>query len=114
MDFDLDIDDLVNGLADFDDKMKVAISIYADAAGEKLEAEAKDNAPWTDRTGLSRETIEGGNEWDGDECYIYVAGNTDYFPFLELCHDKKYATLKPSLDKLSPEIIKGMENLLRK
>ncbi|MBU3208524.1 hypothetical protein KPL28_02605 [Clostridium algidicarnis] len=95
-------------------KSKAAIGVYADTAGKKLEAYAKNSAPWTDRTGLGRKTIEGGNQWEGDKCHVYVAGNMDYSPYLELCNDKKHATLKPSVDKLSPEILKGMGNLLGK
>lgn len=112
--FKFDIEGVINGLSKFDIKSKVAIGLYADTAGKKLEAKAKANAPWTDRTGLSRKTIEGGKQWQGDTCNVYVAGNTEQMPYLELAHDKKYATLKPSVESLSGEILRGMVNLLGK
>ncbi|NOH14871.1 hypothetical protein [Clostridium cochlearium] len=114
MSFKFDIEDVLNGLSEFEMKSKVAIGVYADTAGKKLEEHAKKNGPWIDRTGLARKTIEGGKEWEGDECIVYVAGNMEYSPFLELCNDKQYATLKPAVDKLSPEILRGMSNLLGK
>lgn len=112
--FNIDIKGILEGLSEFEIKSKVAVGLYGDTAGKKLEAEAKKEGPWTDRTGLSRKTIEGGKKWDGDKCAVYVSGNTQQFPFLELCNDKKYATLQPAVDKLSPEILRGMKNLLGK
>lgn len=112
--FKFDIEEVINGLANFEMKSKAAIGLYADAASDKLESTAKKDALWTDRTGQSRQTIKGGKQWEGDKCNVYVAGNTRYFPYLELCNDKEYAILKPTIDKLSPEILKGMNNLLGK
>lgn len=34
------------------------------------------------------ETIKGGKQWKGDRCNIYITGNEDYYPSLELCNDK--------------------------
>lgn len=112
MGFKFDIESVLTGLAEFELKSKAAIGLYADTASKKLESNAKQNANWIDRTGQARQTIQGGKEWEGDKCNVYVAGNTDYFPFLELCKDKQYAILQPTVNKLSPEILKGMSNLL--
>ncbi|MBU3205130.1 hypothetical protein KPL30_13325 [Clostridium algidicarnis] len=95
-------------------KSKAAIGVYADTAGKKLEDHAKNNTKWTDRTGLSRKTIEGGKQWEGDKCNVYVTGNTEQFPYLELAMDKQYSILKPTVNKLSPEILKGLNKILEK
>lgn len=108
----IDIEGVLNGLADLGTRTQVGMKVYGDSAGKKLESHAKNNASWTDRTGLSRKTIEGGSQMEGDKCVVYVAGNTKQMPFLELCNDKKYATLQPSIDALSPEILRGLNNLL--
>lgn len=113
-DFKIDVEGILAGLSEFELKSKAVMGVYADTAGKKLEAHAKKNALWKDRSGLARKTIEGGKQWEGDECIVYVAGNMEYSPYLELCNDKKYATLKPAVDKLSPEILRGMNNLLGK
>ena len=114
MSFKINCEDILKGLSEFEIKSKVAMDIYADTACKKLEVEAKTNAPWNDRTGLSRKTIESGKQWEGDKCNVYVAGNTEQMPYLELANDKQYATLKPAVEKLSPEILRGMVNLLGK
>jgi hypothetical protein len=111
-DFNFNIKDVLEGLSNFENKARTAISLYCDTASKKLEAKAKMDASWTDRTGLSRKTIEGGRQWDGNKCVIYIAGNTPQFVYLELAHDKKYAVLQPTVDELAPSILRGMNNLL--
>ncbi|MPQ32445.1 hypothetical protein E4V42_13495 [Clostridium estertheticum] len=111
--FNINIEGIIRGLAAFELKSKATVGLYADTAGKKLEAEAKKSATWIDRSGLARKTIKGGKEWQGDRCRVYVCGNMVYSPYLELCNDKKYAVLKPTVDKLSPEILRGLNNLLR-
>lgn len=109
-----DIENVLNGLADFGAKSKAGISLYGDTAAKKLEAEAKENASWTDRTGLSRKTIQGGYQWTGNgKCTVYVSGNTAQFPFLELAHDKKYAVLQPTINKMAPQILRGLNVILK-
>lgn len=112
--FEVNIDSIIDGLSEFEIQSKTAISRYADIAAKKLEEDAKKNAPWKDESGKDIETIKGGKEWKCDKCNIYIAGNKDYYQSLELCNDKKYAILKPTIDKLSPEILKGMSNLFGK
>lgn len=114
MSFKINCEDILKGISEFEIKSKIAVDIYADTAAKKLEAKAKQDASWIDRTGLTRKTIEGGKQWQGDKCNVYVAGNTEQMPYLELAHDKKYATLKPSVENLSGEILRGMVNLLGK
>ncbi|NFR85396.1 MULTISPECIES: hypothetical protein [unclassified Clostridium] len=108
----IDFEGLLEGLGAFNTRTTAAMKVYSDTAGKKLESEAQKGAQLVDRTGLSRKTIEGGSQMNGDECVVYVAGNTEQFPYLELAHDKKYATLQPAVDKLTPEILRGLSNLL--
>ena len=66
-----------------------------------LEAEAKLNAPWIDRTGLARKGLHGGAERDGTDLVIYVAHskNIPYGIYLELANAGKYAILKPTIER---------------
>lgn len=114
MGFNVNIAGALKGLTEAELKMRAAVGIYADSAGKKMEKEAKQNAPWTDRTAHARQTIQGGHEWHGSKCYAYVAGNEKYSSYLEFAHEKQNAILYPVVKKMSPEILKGMEGLFYK
>jgi len=110
----LDTSGLLKGLGEADIKMKAAVGVYCDAAGKKLEREAKANRPWTDRQPLARPTIKGGKEWQGSKCRVFVSGNTDYFEYLEFAHEKKYAVLWPAIQANSKKMLEGMHKILEK
>ncbi|EPY6467517.1 hypothetical protein B2H94_13805 [Clostridium sporogenes] len=111
---EVNIGNVIDGLSEFEMQSKISIGMYADIAAKNMEEYAKKNAPWKDQSGMDTETIKGGKQWEGDKCNFYVSGNMECYPFLELCNDKKYAILKPTIDKLSPQILKGMSNLFGK
>ncbi|OAA93007.1 hypothetical protein [Clostridium coskatii] len=141
--FKFDATDLLRKIAkngEVNNRMRSAVGVYCDSAGKKMEGYAKNNAPWKNRTGNARQTIKGGFKWeDESKCSAYVAGNMEYSPYLELAHAKgkstdnevgmevspsfaqlelgnegKYAILRPTVRKLTPEVITGMANLLGK
>lgn len=94
-------------------KVRAAIGIYADTAAKKMEGEAKKNAPWQDRTSAARNSIQGDFEWKGNQAVINLSGNMDYSVYLELAHEKRYAILKPTIDRNAPSIIKGYQRLVK-
>ena len=93
--------------------VRAAIGVYADTAAKKMEGEAKKNAPWTDRTGNARNSIQGDFGWQGNKAVITLGGNMDYSVWLELAYEKKYAILKPTIDRNAPEILKGYQRLVK-
>ena len=93
-------------------KIRAAIGLYADTAAKKMEGEAKINAPWTDRTGNARNSIRGDFDWKGNKAVITLSGNMYYSVYLELAYQKKYAILKPTIDKNAPEILRGYQRLV--
>ena len=48
---------ILTNLADFDVKTKASVGLYGDTVAKKLEASAKANRPWTDRTGNARNRL---------------------------------------------------------
>lgn len=141
--FKFDAGDFLNKIASgsggVNSKMKAAVGVYCDSTGKKLEGYAKSNASWQDHTGDARKTIKGGFKWESEnKCSAYVSGNMNYSPYLELAHAKgkstdnevgmevassfeqlelanegKYAILRPTVRKFTPEFVKGMSNLLK-
>lgn len=108
------IEGLLNGLNNLEVKSASATRIYAETAKQKLVDESKENAPWTDRTGLSRQTIDGKVSNGTTETKIEIRGNTPQFKYLELCHEKKYAILWPTIKKNAQAIKNGWAKVVMK
>ena len=100
--------------ASIQNRVRAAIGIYASTAAKQMEGEAKWGAPWTDRTTNARNSIQGDFGWRNDQAVISLSGNVDYFVYLELANEKKYAILKPTIDKHAPSIIKGYQRLVKR
>ena len=112
MGFRVDPTQALRGLGEARLKTMFAVEKYGQAAAAKLEATAKQDAPWKDRTALARQTIAGVCDWAGDALRVGIAGNMNYSPYLEYCHDGKNAVLWPTINKMNVEILKGMSGLL--
>ncbi|MEG0766100.1 MAG: hypothetical protein RR482_00145 [Clostridia bacterium] len=112
MAFRIDPSQVLRGMSEARLKTMYACEKYAQAAAAKLEASAKADASWTDRTALARQTVAGVSDWVGDSLRIGVAGNMNYSPYLEFCHEKRFAVLWPTINKMAVEIIQGMHNII--
>lgn len=113
MSIKFDPSNMLNGLVDADLKMKSAVGLYSDTVAKKFEAHAKDKAIWQDRTGLARGTLSGTWKWVGPIARIELSHGMKYGVYLEFAHEKRYAIIKPTIDLLSPQAIKGLNNILK-
>lgn len=113
MGYSVNIANALKGLSEAKAKTMHAVEIYGKAAAAKLEAEAKQNAPWQDQTGNARQTIAGTSGWVGNKYRIGISGNMEYSPYLEFCNEKKYAILWPTVNRLKDEILGGMKGMMR-
>lgn len=85
----------------------------AQNAAAKMEAEAKRSAPWTDRTGLARQTIRGVSGWQGGKLRCGVSGNMAYSPYLELTREGQNAVLWPTVQRNEADIMEKMRKVVR-
>lgn len=93
-------------------KMRAMIGLYADTEAKRMEGEAKDQAPWVDRTSNARNSIQGNFGWIGKRAVITLSGNMDYSKWLELAHEKRFAILVPTIQRNAPEILKGYKKVI--
>lgn len=112
MGFRIDPIAALKGTSEAQLRMMFAVEKYGQAAAAKLEAKAKADAPWTDRTGLARQTITGVSDWVGEGLRVGIAGNMHYSTYLEFKNDGRFAVLWPTLNGMSAEILQGMANLI--
>ena len=94
-------------------KVRAGIELYGATASKKLEGNAKQYADWQDRTGNARNSIQGNFNWKGKKATIELSGNVDYFVYLELAHEKKYAVLIPTIQKDGPEVLEGYREIFK-
>ncbi len=93
-------------------RIRAAIGLYGDTAAKKMEAEAKENRPWQDRTSQAKNRMLGSFDWRGDEAVITLSGNVDYHVYLELGYGKRYSILVPTIHNNASEILKGYKKLV--
>ena len=113
MNFKLDANDLIKGLAEREIKTRAALGLYADTVAKKMETHAKSNKPWVDRTGRAKQSLNSSWKWVGDVARVELSHGVYYGIYLELCNEKRYAIIKPTIDIISPQAIRGLNKILK-
>ena len=114
MSFRTDFSELHSWLSSAPGRAEMALNLYATNAALKLQNYARDNAPWTDRTGHARQRLTGTTSRIDKGYRITLAHGVDYGKWLELAHEKKYAIIQPTILVNSNEIIAGLNKLLER
>lgn len=113
--FSFDMSDMLKGMADFQSKAEVALEMYAETSAKKLEGSAKQNRPWTDRTGQARQRLNGSVGKVPEGYRIYLAHGVDYGLWLELAHERRYSIIPETIRKVGTlEIIPGLQRLFER
>ena len=113
MSFKFDASNLIKGLAEREIKTRAALGLYADTVAKKMETHAKSNKPWVDRTGRAKQSLNSSWKWVGDVARVELSHGVYYGIYLELCNEKKYAIIKPTIDTISPQAIRGLNKILK-
>ena len=113
MGFEVNATNFLNNLTAVDTRMMHATRLYAETAGAQMEAYAKQNAPWKDITGISRQTISHDVKSERYKQTIILRGGVSrHFIFLEYSFERKYAIIEPTMIKLAPGIVRGWRQIL--
>ena len=113
MSFKFDASSLIKGLSEREIKTRASIGLYADTVAKKMESYAKTNKPWIDRTGRAKQSLNSSWKWKGDVARVELSHGVDYGVYLEFCNEKRYAIIRPTIDTISPEAIKGLNKILK-
>lgn len=93
--------------------IQTGLQIIAHSAAMQMEAYAKANAKWTDRTGNARQQLKGEAAWQNTHILeIVIMHQMNYGYWLELAKGKKYAILEQSLKNHVQEFFDGVERLI--
>ena len=113
MNLKLNSDKFLNNLTQTENRLLRATRLYAETSAAQLEAYAKQNAPWKDITGISRQTISHDVKSDRYKQTIILRGGVSaHFPYLELGFERRYAIIEPTMIKLAPGIVKGWRKVI--
>lgn len=74
----------------------------------EMEAWAKANAPWQDRTGAARAGLHATVEGNA----ITLAHGVDYGLWLEIANQGKYAIIAPAIDYWGPRIMGELQHMI--
>lgn len=113
--FKMDFSKLSDSLSELNDKTKLAIDAFADTGAKKLEAYARENARWQNRTGHARQRLSGDYIEVVNGIKLRLAHGVDYGKWLELAHEKKYSIIPETIEKVGEqEIMPSFEKFMEK
>ncbi|MCG3208630.1 MAG: hypothetical protein FOGNACKC_02241 [Anaerolineae bacterium] len=108
---------MARALDQYGDKVLAAVQAVADFIAGKMQADARRNAKWQDRTGNARSGLfaVARREAAKDIVAIYLShGHTIYYGiFLELARGGRYAIIVPTIEKHLPELKRMLDDLFK-
>lgn len=73
---------------------------------------AQDKAPWTDRTGNARRSIDTSDLSSGSELRHALLIGVDYGIWLELANQGKYRIIGPTMEVYAPQINRDLRSII--
>lgn len=98
----------------YGERVEASLLIFSDHFGKgTMESYAKRNAPWTDRTNMARNSLNGGGFKSGYDIVSFIAGGVDYQKWLEVISAGKWAILQPTILACKKDWEKGIERIAK-
>ena len=106
---------MAHALDKYGDRAWKAVEALAEFIAVKLQNEARQDAPWQDRTGNARSGLIGAttSEFAKKIVTIYLIHSVDYGVLLELARAGRYAIIAPTIERNLPEIKRMLDDLLK-
>lgn len=102
------------GAKQYASEVRKAVISLLDYYAALVEAEAKTNAPWVDRTGNARQGLRGWVQENPDAVRLILQHSiVTYGVFLELKNGGRYAIILPTLEARYGELMNDLRRLLR-
>ena len=113
MNLKLNSDKFLNNLTQTENRLLRATRLYDETSAAQLEAYAKQNAPWKDITGISRQTISHDVKSERYKQTIILRGGVSHhFIFLEMGFEGRYSIIKPTMIKMAPGVVAGWRRII--
>lgn len=109
--------DVTAGMDKWMQRKFAELKLLGDNYALRMEAHAKPNAPWKDRTSHARQGLfgEASEFFEGNRTLkVRISHKMDYGPYLELCNQGKYAILRPTRDKFQAPFYRDVQKVVNK
>lgn len=110
--FVLDGRNMRQRIDDGPERVKRAAWVTAQSMAPEVENHMKINAPWVDRTGNARNGLAAVAYREGNDIGITLYGQVDYQVWLETRFEGRYAIIQPTIDEMSPVVMKRYSRLM--
>lgn len=100
---------LLPNLVTFTVKVEAATAVLVERMAEKVEAYAKENAPWEDDTGQARRGLTAKYSFNGGHHTISLYHTVDYGIWLEIKNSGEYAIILPTIEVMGPRIMREIQ-----
>lgn len=78
----------------------------------EMQAYARSNAPWQDRTGAARAGLTATVEETGPIGTIVLSHGVDYGIWLEVANGGRFAIIAPTIDVFGPKVMRSLQNMI--
>ena len=92
----------------------LAFGIFGRSEAAKLKAYMKMNRKWVDRSGDAKRALDCKFEQGDNYARFVLSQGVEYGIWLEICNEKQYAILEPTVRLKGPEVLDNMNLLFEK
>ena len=107
-------DTLGPGIKDFGPGVEDALVMTTDFFSPRVEGFARQNAPWTDRTGNARNGLNARSFHEGNTHGIRIAHSMPYGIWLEIRHEGRFANIEPTVKEMGKQYMDALRGLFSK
>ncbi len=83
---------------EFDRRVELSQQVAEDFR-ERMQAEARQEVPWINRTGYTTEHLFAVTQFTREGVALFLTGQAPWQRFLELAHNQRYAHIRPITEK---------------
>lgn len=115
MSLKINTNELESNLDDMPERLAVAVMMIADTKSKEIEAYAKTNRKWRDRTNQAKANLRCvASRPQRYLVRITLSHGVDYGIWLELANEKRYAIIQPTLDVYGPKVMSSLDGLMNR
>jgi len=105
-------DEVIRNLDAWFERTEAALHALGEHYGAKMEAEAKQEARWQDRTGDARRGMFGSVEQREAAMLVRLAHSEQHGVYLEMAMQGRFSIIEPTVKRNAPNLIRDAERVI--